>query len=427
MKISLLPGLQHARTGIAWGWLALGLCALLLMGCSVLASPTPEPVTINFAFPAQLSRYYDELIQTYNEEHPFLTIQRKTARSPGTWNSFFQNGEVDVFVFLSEDDLFATLYEQDQILNLSPLTQADDTIDLDDFYSSLLEPYTIEGSLWAIPGGANLSVVYYNKDIFDSNNTAYPEPGWTWDDLQAAAMSVRDPDADIYGLTAQPFSAIPFVYQHGGKIVDDWRRPTRLAVDDPLTVEAIEWYAGLIHDHDVMPSPREAERGFGNEGNAGYIFWRQKTGMYIGFYSDRGGETWGRGARWQMNWGMVPLPRDAQASTLGFVLAYAASADTQHPQACWEWLTYLSQSPPPFVIPARRSLAESSDFEQQVGTEVATVARTAIEEAMIVSNAQIAGLGAGAGKFDQTLLAILNGDVDALSALTELQRKVDAQ
>ena len=116
-------------------------------------TPTPEPVTINFAFPAQLGNYYDERIQTFNEEHPSLTVQRKTARSEGTWNSFFQNGEVDVFMFLSEDDLFSNLYEQDQVLNLSPLVQANDTIDLDDLYPSLLEPYTHRGQPVGHPGG----------------------------------------------------------------------------------------------------------------------------------------------------------------------------------------------------------------------------------------------------------------------------------
>jgi len=407
----------------------LGLCLLLLVGCSLPAyrSPTPEPVTINFAFPGQLANYYDEMIQTFNEEHPSLTIQPKTARSSGEWNNLFQNGQVDVFVFFSEDALFSTLYEQDQVLDLSPLVQADDSIDLDDIYPSLIEPYRIEGNLWAIPGGANPVVIYYDKDIFDQYNAAYPEPGWTWDDLVMTAVSVRDPDAGIYGLTASPFTAIPFIYQHGGRIVDDWRRPTRLIVDEPLTIEAIEWYASLIHDHDVMPSPQEAESEFGNEGNPGYIFLRQKTAMYVGSYSDRGGATWGRGGRWQMQWGMAPLPRDANATTLGSAMAYAASAGTQYPEACWEWITFLSRRPPPFVVPARRSLAESSDFVEQVGAETAQVARLAIENALIISNLQIQGLESGGEGFDQALEAILNGDVDALFALTELQSELDAQ
>ena len=79
-------------------------------------------------------------------------------------------------------------------------------------------------------------------------------------------------------------------------------------------------------------------------------------------------------------------------------------------------------------MPARRSLAESSAFAEQVGAETAAVARAAIEEALIVSNVQMADLGPSRpASFDKTLEAILNGDADALTALTELQSQVDAQ
>jgi hypothetical protein len=62
-----------------------------------------------------------------------------------------------------------------------------------------------------------------------------------------------------------------------------------------------------------------------------------------------------------------------------------------------------------------------------VGAKEAAFARAAIEECLILSNLQAAAVGPAAGGWDETLEAILNGDVDAESALTELQRRVDAQ
>jgi multiple sugar transport system substrate-binding protein len=405
-------------------WVALGLALALLAGCGALTSPTPtpEPVEINFAFPAYMADYYDQLISQFNEQTPHITVVRKTARSDETWSYLFREKQVDAFVFSSDEELFQELFQEDRVLSLSPLIQEDDTFDLKDFYPSLLEPFSIEGNVWAIPAGVNLGVVYYNKDLLDRYNVAYPEADWTWDDLLMTAMSVRDESEEIYGLSSPTAFAIPFVYQHGGTIVDDWRAPTRLTLDEPLTIEAIEWYASLIHDYDVMPSPQEATQLFGYEGDPGYIYWRNKAGLYLGFFTDRGGETWGPQAKWQMRWGMVPLPRDEQASTLGLVLAYAISSDTRHPEACWEWLTYLSEQTPPYVMPARRSLAESDDYTQQVGKEAATVARAAIQDALIVSNVKIAELGQGAEDFGEVLTEIMNGNVTALEALTELQQ-----
>jgi multiple sugar transport system substrate-binding protein len=404
------------------------LFVLLLKGCTPLASPTPtpEPVVIRFAFPAYLASHYDPLIETFNQEHPHITVERKTARSPETWRYLFPENEVDVFWFTSEGDLFQELYAEGQVLNLTPMIQEDDSLDPKSFYPSLLEPYSIEGNVWAIPAGVNLAVMYYNKDLFDRYNAAYPEMEWTWDDLLMAALSTRDPDDGVYGLVSQPIFVIPFVYQHGGQIVDDWRAPTRLTLSEPLTVEAIEWFAGLIHSHDVMPSPLAAEEQFGNEGSPPYIYWRGKAAMYLGFYSDRGGVSWGPQARWQMNWGMSPLPRDEQASTMGIMMAYAASADTRHPEACWEWMVYLSEQVPPYVLPARRSQAESAAYSAQVGDEVAAVARASIENAMILPDAQMAGIAQQAESFGQALTEILNGNVTALEALTALQREFEA-
>jgi multiple sugar transport system substrate-binding protein len=373
-----------------------------------------------------MADYYDELITQFNEQSPHITVVRKTAGSDETWRYLFREKQVDTFVFSSDEELYRELLQDDKVLNLGPFIQEDDTFDLEDFYPSLLEPNRIEGKVWALPAGVNLGVVYYNKDLLDQYNVAYPEADWTWDDLLMTALSVRDESEEIYGLASLPVFAIPFVYQHGGRIVDDWRTPTQLTLDDPLTVEAIEWYAGLIHDYDVMPSPQEATRRFGSDGSPGYVFWRCNAGLYLGFFSDRGGETWGPQAKWQMNWGIAPLPRDERASTLGLVLAYAASSDTRHPEACWEWLTYLSEQIPPYVMPARRSLAESDDYSRQVGEEAAAVARAAIQDALIVSNVQIAGLGEDTEDFGEALTEIMNGSVPALEALTDLQRQVDS-
>lgn len=409
--------------------IAVCLSFLLLAGCTALASPTPtpEPVVINFAFPADLASHYDPLIEQFNQEHPHVTVERRTARSEETWHYLFREGEVDVFWFTSDGELFREFYDEGQVLNLTPLIQQSGSFDPQDFYPSLLEPYNIEGNTWALPAGVNLAVVYYNKDIFDRYNVAYPEMGWTWDDMLMAALSTRDPDEGIYGVVGQPIFVVPFIYQHGGQIVDDWRAPNRLTPDSPLTIEATEWYANLIHEYDVMPSPQSAAEQFGNDGSPAYIYWRRKAAMYLGFYSDRGGEAWGPQAKWQMNWGMVPLPRDEHASTLGLMMAYAASANTRHPEACWEWMTFLSEQIPPFVLPARRSLAESTEYTDRVGAEIAAVARASIEDALILSNVQVTDLGQQTERFGEALVEIMNGNVTALEALTALQQQIESQ
>jgi hypothetical protein len=134
-------------------------------------------------------------------------------------------------------------------------------------------------------------VLYYNRDLFDAYGVPYPESGWTWDDFLDKAKALRDPEASVfgYGVADQYIDPLPFIYQHGGRILDDMQNPTRTTFDDPLTVEAVEWYAGLILDHNVAPT-RNQVLGSPFNGSVQAGVYLNKVGMWIGWLSERGEE-----------------------------------------------------------------------------------------------------------------------------------------
>jgi hypothetical protein len=90
-------------------------------------------------------------------------------------------------------------------------------------------------------------------------------------------------------------------------------------------------------------------------------------------------------------------------------------------------MTYLSEQIPPFVMPARRSLAESAEYTDQVGADIVAVARASIDDALIVPDVEITHLGTQMEGFGDALTEIMNGSVTALEALTRLQQGFDAQ
>jgi multiple sugar transport system substrate-binding protein len=259
------------------------------------------------------------------------------------------------------------------------------------FYPGTVESFSGQGNTWAVPAGVNLEVMYYNQDLFDRYNVPYPENGWTWDDFLNAAVAVNHPEERFFGYAISEDAYNPgygdawlFIYQHGGRIVDDLQNPTRATFDDPLTVEALAWYASLYHEYGVAPTASQARRSFGvNEDSFYYGIRHGHIGMWIDSLDDRGGLTW-PGAEWFMNWQMVSLPRDAQAMTYLWVEGYAISAQTAHPQACWQWIDFLSRQMTYRLMPARKSLAESSAYEARVGENVAAVARASMENAIFI-------------------------------------------
>jgi ABC-type glycerol-3-phosphate transport system substrate-binding protein len=81
------------------------------------------------------------------------------------------------------------------------------------------------------------------------------------------------------------------------------------------------------------------------------------------------------------------LPQGKKAAAFAFTSGYAISSNAQNPDACWAWIAFLTRQVPPYGMPARKSLAESKDFEDTVGQDVSVVARASVEHALFFSPA----------------------------------------
>jgi multiple sugar transport system substrate-binding protein len=390
------------------------------------ASPLPEPVTIRFAHPEVDSQRYEELARQFNQEHPTITAHL----DPRDWNRLDDVDDGGVDVFVTEPFDLVELQEQGNVLNLDPFVERDKSLILSDFYAGTAELLTIEGRTWAIPGGVDVAVMFYNKDLFDQHDVPYPEAGWTWNDFLNAALAINDPDAGIYGYATtgsinslQYADAAMFVYQHGGRLIDDLDNPSYATFDDPLTIEAVEWYGELYHEYNVAPTPEEARRSFSGNRYA-YLdgIRRSKVAMWIGSLSDRGGLTWG--IEWLMNWGLAPLPQDRQSITQADVEGYAIYSQTEHPEACWEWITFLTQEPGYRLMPARRSLSESSEYEEFVGENVAATAQMSIENAIMISP-RLSAFGEVLGLFAQGIKMVVEEEAMAQEAMNWAQQQAE--
>jgi ABC-type glycerol-3-phosphate transport system substrate-binding protein len=355
--------------------------AIAMLGACVRSTPTPEPVTISFAYPESDTEYYRQLVDQFNQTYPHITVDLR----PKGWDMLGGLGAGDADVFVNSQFSLSWLYEQGNVLNLSPFVEQDENLLLDDFYPGTVGLYSKEGDVWGIPAGVDIMVMYYNVDLLDQHGAPVPRAGWDWTDFLEIALTARDPIADTFGYapTLDVFDVLAFIYQHGGRIFDDLENPSRTTFDDPLTVEGLEWYANLIHDYDVIPTPEQARESFGGAGSFQTGILRGQVAMWTGMLSERGGRGWP--AAWDMQWGLAPLPRDARSTTMTLVQGYFVSAQARYPDACWQWLSFLSSQMPNGLTPARRTLAESVDYEQRVGEAVAEVAQASMEDAILLS------------------------------------------
>ena len=396
----------------------LTLCLLLLAGCAFVMPPTREPVTIRFVFPpfGAGREAYEELAAAFEEEHPYITVEL-VQRAP--WQAGASEGDV-ITVF---GELIWTLREDETIVALDPYIQQDEQFDLEDLHPSAAAYFSYEQERWAIPAGLDVSVIYYNRDLFDQAGVPYPSLDWTWDDFFAKAVELRDPLTGVYGYAAvgsglnANWDVVSFIYQHGGRIVDDLYEPTVVTFDDPLTIEALEWYARLAHEYDAILTPERSGDEY-DSNNPSVAIVSDKVAMWLDSFSGMPEIVN------TVNWGMAPLPRDARAFTPASIFGYALSAEAVDAEACWLWISYLSRQPPAGMLPVRRSVLESEEYENRVGGDVVDVAIVSLEGAEVVSYITLyTGMRREMDLFTRGMSYILRGTLEPAEAMDEAQYK----
>ncbi len=423
--------------------------AIALLASCASAQPTPaEPVTIKLAVSHSDQTEFCLFLEDFRESHPHITVQfvdphsgPDVFQSAPPWvsaSSGVFNTQGRPIVLRREARVFTLNAEGTPVpsevvlpLDLQPLIEGDRSLDVSDFYPAAVEAAIIEGQTLLLPTGLDPLVLYYNQDLFDQSGIPCPQPRWTWEDFLDRALALTDPSAGVYGyvrlggIVTHPagihvdraYDAIAFVYQNGGRLADDSGQPT---LDDPLTVGAIEWYAELARSHGVVPTQEQASDAFRcydyetAEGCAEKGIRQGQVGMWIGWFSDRGGPSRG----------MAVLPRGAQPATIARVHGFSISPEAEQLEAGWQLVSFLSRQLCWRLIPARRSLVESSAYEAQlgVGPDAASVARESMENAVVLSRNEADLLTLLTQAIDQ----VISGSATAEEALTDAQLQAEA-
>lgn len=226
------------------------------------------------------------------------------------------------------------------LLNLNDYIDADDAIDMDNYYSDIVELYTQDdGTHYAIPKDYDTVALWYNKDMFDAAGVDYPTNDWTWDDLHKAAKALTN--GDTYGLAMDTDlnqeSYYNIVYSYGGYVINDDH--TASGWDDPKTVEAMEKWGEIVKDS--MP-----EQSKMSEAGDIDLFTSEVAAMQL-----MGSWRVAAMQEYDGNWGIAEIPYcdvngngkcdDGERVSIYNGLGWAASASTKNPDAAYSLISYL--------------------------------------------------------------------------------------
>lgn len=224
------------------------------------------------------------------------------------------------------------------------------------FYPSLLDVFTIDGTLYCPPKDFSTMALQYNKDAFDAAGLEYPTADWTWEDLRAAAEALTTDD--MIGLVVPPElpRILPFIYQAGGEVLSE--DVSEVTFNSEETVSAIDYLLGMFED-GIAAVPADVDAGWGGEAfGKGTVAMAMEGNWVIQFMDDNYPD---------LNWGVAELPAGpAGESTMAFTVCYGVSASTENPEAAWNLVNFLTNEEGAAmvaeagfgVMPTRSSAAE---------------------------------------------------------------------
>ena len=157
--------------------------------CCHNSTPASGDVTIKLATWDNTSKnMVTDAVAAFETANPGIKVEIIDIPSADytTKLSVMLNGGSDVDAFFIKDgDTAKSLVEKGQLADLSAYIAADG-VNLAD-YNGLAENFTFDGKQYALPARTDFYVMYYNKDIFDAANIAYPTNDWTWADFEETA------------------------------------------------------------------------------------------------------------------------------------------------------------------------------------------------------------------------------------------------
>jgi len=362
------------------------------------ATPTPEqddsPIVVATAVPLlpegvvsieyYLNQYnwneisrLNELADQFNQSSPEAKIRIVTE--------FYGNsGEDYINSMASEFDCFISNapywdgFNDSGLLSLNSLFNSETASFTGDFSEEMMEKFTKEGNLYALPASSQVQMLAYNADLLARRGLPMPDKDWTFDDfieMALAAASTSDADPS-YGFMYNLYDEF-LMRGKGVKWANLESSPPQVYLDSREMLNFVGWLMKMEEDNVLYNQDHDWDQTQAILNSGQLAFWQSMMGEKFMWFEGAGGEP-------PYKIGMVPYPKssgDESIVTWSNDRGHFISAQSEAPKVCWEWIKLMSDQPTLFSgIPARTSLAESQAWEASVGKEDAEAYRAAAKK-----------------------------------------------
>jgi multiple sugar transport system substrate-binding protein len=314
-------------------------------GTEDISEPPPTeapPVTLKWVlWDLEQTAYYAPIIEAYKSVAPNVTIETVDLGSsdyPNMVQTQLAGGADFDVVTIKDVPSYANLVSQGLLEPLNGFI-AENGIDTSQ-YGGTTDQVLVDGELYQLPFRSDFWVVFYNKDIFDEMNVAYPTNDMTMEDYDALARKLVHGEGNdkVYGAHYHTWrSAVQLFGILDGKhtVVDggsyEWLKPYYEMIlkeqDDGIVMDYATAVSTSSHYRDLFYNEKIAMMNMGS--------WQ--IGTNIMAVAD--------GTSNATNWGIVkyPHPAGVQAgTTLGTITGLAVSKAAPNKEEALKFVQWVS-------------------------------------------------------------------------------------
>lgn len=230
----------------------------------------------------------------------------------------------------------------------------------DNFYDTLWNYNSYDGSTYGIPIGFTTHALFYNKDIFKEAGIAEPTNDWTWDDVKKAAKTITEKCDGKKGFSFQmkpdPYDYEMYLWSNGTAYVnEDGELEGNLNSDEAKEVFAM--FQEMEKDEYAVATEKSGTDEFRSGNTAMYVYgsWSINTLKEDG-----------------VNFGVVNIPSFDKQSSVSILSSsgISMSKDSKNKEAAWEFIKFwtseeMNKERIGMELPVLYSVVESEGIMEQ--------------------------------------------------------------
>lgn len=298
----------------------------------------------------------DAMFNAYNAANPGVTATVESA----PWEEFWSRQEARLAagnpsdLSIGDPGYFGRFAHKGYYLDLASYVERDN-IDLSQWFDVTISDCRYDNTTGIVGQGALVGlpatyvglILYYNKDLFDAAGLAYPDDTWTRDTLTEAARTLTKDSAgkssgeadfnadDIvqWGITHNlGYGLAAHTWNNGGELISIDQ--TQCLLTEPATLEIFEWFAKLLHEDHVNPTPAQLE-GLPNPLQVGRVAMSMDGSWNVDYYAEN----------LEFNWDIAPVPlgnKGLDRITYAGTNTMHIFKDSKHLDEAWKLLQFMA-------------------------------------------------------------------------------------